>query len=72
MSDNVELRLKVNGEERVVAAPATVRSLLAELHVDDRHVAVERNRELVRKAEFDATELCDGDELEVVTLVGGG
>lgn len=67
-----QLRLRVNGEECAVAAPATVADLLDRLQVPRGHTAVERNRQIVPKAEFDRVELQDGDVLEIVTLVGGG
>ncbi len=62
----------VNGETRTVREGATVLSLLADLSLPDSRVAVERNREIVRKAEFAGTALREGDRLEIVTFVGGG
>ncbi len=62
----------VNGETRTVREGATVLSLLADLSLPESRVAVERNREIVRKAEFAGTALRDGDRLEIVTFVGGG
>ncbi len=62
----------VNGETRTVGEGATVLSLLAELSLPDSRVAVERNREIVRRAAFAATALRDGDRVEIVTFVGGG
>ncbi len=62
----------VNGENRTVREGATVLSLLADLSLPDSRVAVERNREIVRKAEFAGTALREGDRLEIVTFVGGG
>jgi len=66
------LRVTVNGEPREVPAPATVARLLEHLEMDPRQVAVERNEKLVRRADFAATGLRDGDRLEVVTFFGGG
>jgi sulfur carrier protein len=62
----------VNGESRRIAAGATVAALLAELGLADRRVAVERNREVVPRAEHARAVLAPGDHLEVVTFVGGG
>ncbi|MFV8756343.1 sulfur carrier protein ThiS [Nannocystaceae bacterium ST9] len=62
----------LNGEPRELRAGATVSSLIAELGLDSRQVAVERNREVVPRARHGETELADGDHLEVVTFVGGG
>lgn len=62
----------VNGEPRRVAAGATVTALLAVLGLGERRVAVERNREVVPRAEHARTVLAAGDHLELVTFVGGG
>jgi thiamine biosynthesis protein ThiS len=66
------MRVTVNGQSRTVAPDATVADLVGELGLDSRRVAVERNRLLVRRAQFDQIVLTEGDILEVVTLVGGG
>lgn len=62
----------VNGESRRIAAGTTVAGLLAELGLADRRVAVERNRQVVPRAEHARAVLAAGDHLEVVTFVGGG
>jgi len=46
--------------------------LLKELEATGQGVAVERNREVVRRAEYAACVLQPGDEIEIVRLVGGG
>lgn len=66
------MTVSVNGEPRELAAGATVADLLAELEIRVKHVAVERNKAVVPRAQHAATRLADGDTLEVVTLVGGG
>ena len=74
MSDS--LQLTVNGEPRQLPAGSTVADLVAalgdELGWAAPQVAVERNKEVVRRAEHAATALADGDQLEVVTFFGGG
>lgn len=62
----------INGEAKSVTRGTTVEKLIAELGLGDRKVAVERNRMVVPRAEHAATELAEGDRLEVVTFVGGG
>ena len=66
------VRVRVNGEERELPGGATVASLLGELGIATPRVAVERNREIVPKAEYASTSLAAGDALEVVEFVGGG
>jgi sulfur carrier protein len=62
----------VNGHARTVAQGTTVAALIGELGLGDRRVAVERNREVVPRAEHATTVLAAGDRLELVTFVGGG
>ena len=62
----------INGQSRTVNAGTTVAGLIGELGLGDRKVAVERNREVVPRAQHATTVLADGDRLEVVTFVGGG
>jgi thiazole synthase len=62
----------LNGERRELRDGLSLAGLIAELGVRPEHVAVERNRELVPRARHAATALSEGDQVEVVTLVGGG
>ncbi|MDB4990118.1 MAG: sulfur carrier protein ThiS [Myxococcaceae bacterium] len=66
------MRVQVNGEPRDVASGSTIVALLTELGLSGRPVAVERNLAIVPRAEHAATELAEGDTLEVVQFVGGG
>ena len=69
---SAELAITVNGEPMRLPAGASVADLLERLRVSTPRVAVERNREILPKAEYAATPLADGDAFEVVELVGGG
>lgn len=62
----------LNGDPRDVPPGATVADLLDELGLRDRPVAVERNRSVVRRTDYDQTGLDEGDRLEVVSFVPGG
>ena len=66
------MKLTVNGEERELEDGASASDLLAALGVRVEAVALERNGVLVRRRDLDATRLCAGDRVEVVTFVGGG
>ena len=66
------MQITVNGEAREVPARTTVRGLVELLGLTDGPVAVERNREVVPRAEHLSTELGAGDVLEIVHFVGGG
>jgi thiazole synthase len=64
--------ISVNGAARFFQPGATVRDLIEELGVRPEYVAVERNRELIPRGSYSEVRLSEGDEIEVVTLVGGG
>ncbi len=67
------MTLKINGEVREVAAEElTVSGLLAELGIAAAGIAVELNGEIVPRSRHAETELCEGDVLEIVRMVGGG
>ncbi|MBX3440026.1 MAG: sulfur carrier protein ThiS [Planctomycetaceae bacterium] len=66
------MRIIVNGEARDVAAGTSVGELLVSLNIRTRAVAVERNLEIVPSAHHAECVLSEGDQLEIVTLVGGG
>ena len=64
--------LLINGQRREFPDQITVTELLGEVGLAGRPCAVERNQTVVARAEHDSTRLEDGDQLELVTLVGGG
>ena len=65
------MKLRINGEERVLAS-GNLEALVAELGMKGDRVAVELNREIVPRARWSETPLHDGDQLEIVHFVGGG
>ena len=69
---SVHIDVVVNGQARPVTEGTTVATLINELGLAGRPVAVERNREVVPRALHASTVLATGDHLEVVTFVGGG
>jgi sulfur carrier protein len=66
------MQVTVNGEEREVPEAITVRGLIELFELTDGPVAVERNGEIVPRAEHASTALVAGDIVEVVHFVGGG
>lgn len=62
----------MNGEAREIAEGSTVLSMLQQLGVDAGRVAVELNRQIVRKGEWGGTVVEEGAQVEIVEFVGGG
>lgn len=63
--------VKINGESLDIAGK-TVTEYLEGTAYDPRRIAVERNGEIVPKAKYAQAVLEDGDNVEVVSFVGGG
>lgn len=66
------MRITVNGAARDVPDGMTVQKLVAHLGLDTGPVAVERNLEVVPRADHPRVVLSEGDVLEIVHFVGGG
>ncbi|MGH9106977.1 MAG: sulfur carrier protein ThiS [Acidimicrobiales bacterium] len=67
-----QLALQVNGQPLVLPPGSTVADGVAALGCGPRGVAVAVNSELVRKAEWPAAALAEGDKVEILHAVAGG
>ena len=65
------MTVTVNGEARELPDGETLRALVARFNLVPEKVAIEWNRRLARVDKYDLP-LKDGDEVEIVTFVGGG
>lgn len=66
------MNVYVNGKVTEIEDGATVDRLVEKLELGQKRVAVEVNKELAVKKEWEQTVLKEGDRVEVVTFVGGG
>ena len=62
----------INGESQQVPADQSVSTLLRHLQIEADRVAVELNKSIVRKRDWEQTPVNDGSRLEIVEFVGGG
>ncbi|MDQ6987488.1 MAG: sulfur carrier protein ThiS [Mariprofundaceae bacterium] len=65
------MRIYLNGEPQQTAA-ASIAELLAELSIEGRMMAVEKNLEVVPKSLYAETALAEDDRIEIVHMIGGG
>jgi thiamine biosynthesis protein ThiS len=77
MSDNSSItdtrfEIQLNGEAYTLDGDASLTTLVDRLGLKRGRIAVELNREIVPKAEWNAIVLRPGDTLEIVNFVGGG
>ena len=67
-----DIQIVVNGQLRTAPKSQTLLELLAWLGVDPARVAVELNRSIIRREDWDKTGVDEGATLEIVQFVGGG
>ena len=66
------MTITLNGDPFTLAPGATITDLLAQLDIDPRGVAVERNFVVVKRDRYGDTPIAEGDQIEIVNFVGGG
>lgn len=64
--------LRVNGKPPQDYAASTAAELLTALNLPRERVAVMINDQVIRRAELENAALNEGDNVEVITMVGGG
>lgn len=66
------IKIKVNGKEEQIESSMTIDRLLDTVEVPPNYLAVEVNGDVVVREDYTVRSVDDGDEVELVTLVGGG
>ena len=66
------VEITVNGVGRLVPAGQTLLGLIEDLKLEPSRVAVEMERRIVKRAEWETLRLTPGARLEIVQFVGGG
>ena len=64
--------VQLNGESREVRDQATLADLVSELSLEPARIAIELNKDVVRRGQWAETTLAEGDRIEIVHFVGGG
>jgi len=66
------LQIQLNGEPREIDDGLNLSKLVAFLKLKPEQIAIELNRQVVRRVDWETTPVNDGDQLEIVHFVGGG
>ncbi len=67
------MRIEINGEHRELSqSTMTLRDLIDELSLAPQRIAVEVNKRIVSRDNWESTSVADGDRIEIVHFVGGG
>ena len=66
------MQITLNGDPHTIAAGATVASLIEQLDLAGKRLAVEVNEEVVPRSRHPECVLANGDRVEIVYAIGGG
>ncbi len=66
------MNILVNGENQSLEADASLGQLLEILGLNGKRIAVEVNRDIVPRSDYDGFKLSDNDTIEIVNAIGGG
>ena len=67
------MRIQINGEPREIPQSSlSLNELLDTLSLPPQRIAVELNKTMVPRSQWEKTALKDGDQIEIVHFVGGG
>lgn len=72
MTSATTLTIHVNGEAQLWPPGTTIADVVAALALTGKRYAVERNQEIVPRAEHASTLLQAQDQVEIVQAIGGG
>ncbi len=64
--------IEINGEQRDVPQLLNLKELVEHLKLAPERLAIELNRKVIRRTDWQATALNEGDRVEIVHFVGGG
>ena len=70
--DTAMITLLINSEAREFTSSLSLTELITVLDLLGKRIAIELNGEIVPRSQHAATQLKDGDQLEIVVAVGGG
>ena len=66
------MKVFVNGDEKEFGVGISLAELITQLDLPAPRIAIELNREVVRRSDWGSTMLKDDDRIEIVHFVGGG
>ena len=68
----MKVKITLNGKPSEVNEGMTLTDLLAHMKIEPLKVACELNQRIVKRAQYSATKIAEGDEIEILHMIGGG
>ncbi|OGR83719.1 MAG: thiamine biosynthesis protein ThiS [Elusimicrobia bacterium RIFCSPLOWO2_01_FULL_54_10] len=68
----MKVKIILNGKPDEASERTTLSDLLAEKKIEVKKIACELNGTIVRRADYLKTQIKDGDQIEILQMIGGG
>ena len=66
------MQIIVNGETKQIERELNLQELLKKLELPTERIAIELNKTVVRKKDWETVKVADSDKIEIIHFVGGG
>ena len=66
------MRILINGETKEIQSEVNLSDLLKHFSLPSERIAIELNKEVVRRKDWETIRVKDADKIEIVHFVGGG
>lgn len=66
------MRILLNGQNFPLSGKTSVAELVSQKELNPRQIAIEINQQIVPREDYASVWLSDGDQVELVSLAGGG
>ena len=66
------MQVLINGETRKIENELNLRELLEKLELPTERIAIELNKDVIRKKDWETIKINDADKIEIIHFVGGG
>ncbi|MBI1979468.1 MAG: sulfur carrier protein ThiS [Elusimicrobia bacterium] len=66
------MKILLNGKETTLPNSLTLKLLLEQLQIQSGLVACEHNLKIVRRQDYEHTTIEEGDQIEILQMIGGG
>lgn len=66
------MQIFINGETRELESELNLLELLEKLELPTTRIAIELNKSVVRKKDWETINVSDADKIEIIHFVGGG
>ena len=67
-----KIKIKLNGKIKLIAENTKMETLIIDLKIPIKKVAIELNKEIVDKKKLNKIKLEKNDKIEIVHFIGGG